>query len=169
MNHVLDLNLAWYRRNFRENYDTVKMVYSVLKKSDEQFPEASCPFAARLLFELLPNATIMSGTFKNTSMKKPALHLWVFDMNAKVHIDITAHQFPIKTTGNILFFRSSDTALLEEFGYKLATLSEWNELLEMGPYDDFSLSKINLTYDGKITLEDVFKDIKKHLRNRVSI
>lgn len=126
-------------------------------------------FAARLLFELLPNATIMSGTFYNKSMKKPALHVWVFDMNAKVHIDITAHQFPIKTNNNILFFRASDSALLEEFGYKLATLAEWNELLEMGPYEHFSLSKINLTYDGKITLNDVYKEIKGKLRQRMSI
>ena len=63
---------------------------------DGQFPEASCPKATRLLLELLPNVTLMCGTFKNKAMKKPAFHVWVFDMDAKVHIDITADQFPIR-------------------------------------------------------------------------
>jgi len=97
-------------------------------------------------------------------MKKPAFHLWIFDMIAKVHIDMTVHQFPVAATSNILFLKSSDTALLEEVGYKLANLAEWNELFEIGPYYKYPLSKINLTYDGKITLEDVYKEISKKIK-----
>ena len=105
----------------------------------------------------------MCGKFKNASMDKELFHVWIFDMNAKVHIDITADQFPIKTSSKLLFFKSSDTVLLEKFGYKLAALNEWNELFEMGPYNDFSLSKIKLSFDSKETLEDIKKLIKKKL------
>ena len=164
MQHTLNLNLAWYRRNFRDTYDTVKMVRSVLEKMDEQFPEASCPKATRLLLELLPNATLLCGAFKNKAMEKPAFHVWVFDMDAKVHIDITADQFPIKTTSKLLFFRSNDTALLEAVGYRLAPLRVWNELFDIGPYSTFPLSKMKLTYEGKETLEDVYKEVKRRLR-----
>ena len=164
MNHTLELNLAWYRRNFRKKYQIIKIVHSVLEKMDTQFPEASCPHATRLLLECLPDTTLMCGTFKNKSMKKPAFHLWIFDMNAKVHIDMTVHQFPVAATSNILFLKSSDTALLEEVGYNVANLAGWNELFEIGPYYKYPLSKINLTYDGKITLEDVYKEITKKIK-----
>lgn len=163
MQNKLDSNLAWYRRNYRNNYNVIKMVRLVLTEKDEQFPEAACPHATRLLLALLPNVSLMCGKFKNASMDKELFHVWIFDMNAKVHIDITADQFPIKTTSKLLFFKSSDTLLLEKFGYKLAALNDWNELFEMGPYSNFSLSKIKLSFDSNETLEDILQLIKKRL------
>jgi len=105
----------------------------------------------------------MCGTFKNKSMEKPAFHVWVFDMNAKVHIDITADQFPIKTDNKLLFFRANDTVLQETMGYKLSTLNVWNELFDIGPYSTVPLSKMKIAYDGKVTLEDVYRLIKRKL------
>ena len=163
MQHKLDLNLAWYRRNYRDSYNAVKMTRSILQKTHRQFPDACCPYATRLLLELLPNATLMCGKFKNSAMDKDAFHVWVFDMEAKVHIDITADQFPIKTNSKLLFFRASDTTLLEKFGYNLASLNVWNELFDIGPYATFPLSKMKVSYDGKTTLEDVHKLIKRSL------
>jgi hypothetical protein len=139
------------------------MTRSILQKTYTQFPYASCPYATRLLLELLPNATLMCGKFKNGAMDKDAFHVWVFDMEAKVHIDITAEQFPIKTNSKLLFFRASDTTLLEKFGYNLASLNVWNELFDIGPYATFPLSKMKVSYDGKTTLEDVYKLIKRSL------
>lgn len=165
MQNKIDSNLAWYRRNYKNNYNVIKMVRLVLAEKDEQFPEAACPHATRLLLELLPNVSLMCGKFKNNSMDKEKFHVWIFDMNAKIHIDITADQFPIKTTSKLLFFKSSDTLLFEKIGYKLAALNEWNELFEMGPYNDFSLSKIKLSFDSSETLADIAKLIKKRLKD----
>jgi hypothetical protein len=163
MQHTLDTNLEWYRRNYRKNYDIIKMVRAVLAEKHIQFPDACCPHATRLLLELLPNVSLMCGTFKNAKMEKESFHVWIFDMTAKVHIDITARQFPIKIKSPLLFFRSRDSALLESVGYKLAPLHIWNEIFEMGPYYNYSLSKIKLTYDGKDTLADILQIIKAKL------
>lgn len=164
MQNKLDSNLAWYRRNYKSNYNAIKMVRSVLAEKDDQFPEAACPHATRLLLELLPNVSLMCGKFKNDKMDKELFHVWIFDMHAKVHIDVTADQFPIKTTSKLLFFKSSDTLLLENFGYKLAALNDWNDLFEMGPYNNFSLSTMKLSFDSSETLEDIFKLIKRNLK-----
>lgn len=95
-------------------------------------------------------------------MEKPAYHVWIFDMEAKVHIDITVDQFPIKHKNKLTFFRENDTELMEKLGYYLAPLSVWNELFSSaGPYHNFPLSKIRLTYNGKETLDDIYKLIKK--------
>jgi hypothetical protein len=50
---------------------------------------------------------------------------------------------------------------METFGYKLSALQGWNEFFEMGPYNRFALSNIKLTYDGKDTLDDLVKIIKR--------
>ena len=166
MQHKLDANLAWYKRNYRENYDAIKVVRSVLKEKDDQFPEASCPHATRLLLELLPHASFMCGKFKNAAMDKERYHVWVFDMAAGVHIDITAHQFPLETKRTLYVFKASDTPLLEKFGYVLGGLDTWNEIFETGPYRDFSLSKMTIAHDSDETLNDVLKVIKKKLKRR---
>ena len=163
MQKTLDSNRDWYRKNHRDNYDVIKMVRKVLEEKDDQFPEAACPHAARLLLELLPNVSLLVGKFKNEKMDKEKFHVWIFDMNAKVHIDITADQFPIKTKSKLLFFKSRDTLLFEKFGYKLSTIHNWNELFEIGPFNKFSLSEIKLSFDTNETLEDVSKIIKKRL------
>jgi hypothetical protein len=101
-------------------------------------------------------------------MDKEFFHVWIFDMSAKVHIDITVDQFPIKSNSKLFFFRSNDTLLLEKFGYKLATLNDWNDLFEDGPYKKFNLSKIKynyLSFHGSETLEDIFKLIKKRIKS----
>ncbi len=159
----LDLNLAWYRRNYKDNYNIIKMTRKVLEEHDEAYPDAACPHASRLLFELLPTVSIMCGKFKNSRMEKAAYHVWVFDMDAKVHIDITVDQFPIKNKNKLTFFRESDTQLMEKFGYLLEPLSGWNELFSIGPYNNFSLSKMKLTYNGKETLQDLYNIIKRRL------
>ena len=165
MQRILDSNLAWYKRHYRENYDAIKAVCSVLKERDDQFPEASCPHAARLLLELLPHASFMCGSFKNAAMDKERYHVWVFDMAAGVHIDITAHQFPVETKGPLFFFKASDTPLLEKFGYILGGLTIWNEMFQR-EYRDFSLSSMKIAYDSDETLKDLLRLVKKKLKRR---
>jgi len=137
MERRLKLNLAWYRRYYRDSYNLVKQLRSILE-TKAQFPNASCPIASRLLLALLPNTTLMCGTFKNNAMKARSLHLWVFDRKAQVHIDITADQFPIKPKYKIIFFRARDTVFMKRFGYKLASIKVWNELFDIGPFSSYN-------------------------------
>jgi len=106
---------------------------------------------------------VMCDKFKNDRMDKELFHVWIFDMNAKVHIDITADQFPIKTTSKLLFTKSSDKLLLKKFGYKLTAINDWNDLFEIVPYNNVSLSKIKLSFDSNDSFEDILKLIKRRL------
>jgi len=166
MQATLVANAEWYKRNYRENYNAIKAVRSVLKERDDQFPEASCPHAARLLLELLPNTSFMCGKFKNAGMDKERNHVWVFDMAAGTHIDLTAHQFPVETSDTLFFFKAGDAALMEKFGYVLGGLTVWNDMFETGPYRDFSLSKMKIAHDSDETLKDLFKTIQRRLRRK---
>ena len=70
-----------------DKFKKLLRIRKVLEKESDQFPEAMCDCATRLIYEEIPFITIMNGSFNG----KP--HVWAYDMEQKVHIDLTLDQF----------------------------------------------------------------------------
>lgn len=94
------------KKDWPTRYARVSACLAAIKRADAQFPEAACPIASRLLIEVLPNCTLMCGYYKDNRMDRnmgPIRHFWVFDMRARVHIDITQAQFPGGKRGIVVY------------------------------------------------------------------
>ena len=73
----------------------------------------------------------------------------------------------LRNRANTMFelLANVETSNVRNLVNQLAALNEWNELFEMGPYNNFSLSKIKLSFDSSETLEDIAKLIKKRIKD----
>ena len=111
-----------YMRDWPARYAAVEACYRALRRADPQFPEAACPIASRLLCEVLPNCTLMCGRYQSAAMERSRLHVWVFDMRAGVHVDLTSGQFP---GGRGIAVMGTDEPMRE---YTLTPLETFNEL-----------------------------------------
>ena len=111
-----------YMRDWPARYALVAACYRELRRADPQFPEAACPLASRLLCEVLPHCTLMCGRYKSAAMERSVLHVWVFDMRAGVHVDLTSGQFP---GGRGIAVIGTDEPMRE---YTLEPLDTFNEL-----------------------------------------
>lgn len=159
MQRTLDANISWYKRRFAKNYDTILAARSTLKEKFDQFPDAFCVDASRLLLSLLPNLSVVCGRFQNKKMERSFLHVWVFDMEGGCHIDITADQFsPFKQ--NIVIFKTSDTDFMKKFGYSVTPLETFNELFR-GPLRRFTMSKYRI---HKTPLRTLVTTVKRKIR-----
>ena len=128
-----------------KKYKTLVRIRQVMEKESDQFPEAMCDCATRLIYEELPFIAIMNGTF----VGKP--HVWAYDMQNNVHIDLTLDQF-VPAFGPINILNTEDAIIL---GYKLGSLSDWGKLFD----DNFlSLKKV---VSGKKTMRNVLKTLKR--------
>ena len=156
MQRTLDANLVWYRRNFPEKYKIVKTVRSVLEEKFEQFPDAFCVDAVRLLLELLPNLSLVCGRFRNGKMERGFLHVWVFDMDAGCHIDVTADQFA-PYEHKLVFFKPTQTVEMQKFGYTVSPLETFNELFR-GPYRRFAAKDYKVF--GKVPLSTLAASVR---------
>jgi len=133
-----------------DKFKKLMQIRKVLENEAELFPEAMCDCATRLIYEEIPFITIMNGTFNG----RP--HVWAYDMEQKVHIDLTLDQFnPDFAPINIL---STDDAII--MGYELGSLSEWGKLFEN---NFLSLKK---EFSGKKTMGAVLKTLKRSTRSR---
>jgi hypothetical protein len=128
-----------------EKFKKLIMIRKVLENESKQFPEAMCDCATRLIYEEFPFITIMNGSFKGTQ------HVWAYDMEQKVHIDITLDQFnPEFGPINIL---STDEAII--MGYELGTLSDWGKLFEN------NFLSLNKDFSGNKTMRNVLRSLKR--------
>lgn len=78
---------------------------------------------------MLPHCTLMCGRYQGAGMERSRLHLWVFDMRAGVHVDLTSGQFPGGTNG-IAVFGAEDRM----DAYTLTSLETFNEWTMQDPY-----------------------------------
>jgi hypothetical protein len=90
-----------YKREYPRRYALVARCLAAVKRADPQFPEASCPITSRLLCEVLPHCTLMCGYYHSAGKTTP--HFWVFDMRARVHLDLTQAQFPGGQKGVVVY------------------------------------------------------------------
>jgi hypothetical protein len=128
-----------------EKFKKLIMIRKVLENESKQFPEAMCDCATRLIYEEFPFITIMNGSFKGTQ------HVWAYDMEQKVHIDITLDQFnPEFGPINIL---NTDEAII--MGYELGTLSDWGKLFEN------NFLSLNKDFSGNKTMRNVLRSLKR--------
>lgn len=117
-------------------------------EEESQFPEALCDCATRLIYEEIPFITIMNGTFRGSP------HVWAYDMEQKLHIDITLDQFD--TQFEPITIITTDEAI--KLGYELGNLSDWSKLFES---NFFSLNK---SISRKKTMRNVLRKIKTRSR-----
>ena len=110
-----------YKKRWPERYAIVAACYDALRRADDQFPEAACPIASRLLCEVMPHCVPMCGEFRGT------LHIWCFDTRARVHIDLTRGQFRGARSG--LKVAVYDAEGVEKEGYELSSLAGFNEAM----------------------------------------
>ena len=127
------------------NFKKLMMIRRVLENESDQYPEAMCDCATRLIYEEFPFITIMNGTFNGSP------HVWAYDMQQKVHIDITLDQFnpefgPINIS-------STDDAII--MGYELGSLSDWGRLFEN------NFLSLNKEIAGKKTMGNVLRSLKR--------
>ena len=135
--------LRRYRRDWPRRYAAAVACYRALSHADPEFPEAACPLASRLLCEVLPHCTLMCGRYQSAGMERSRLHLWVFDMRAGVHVDLTSGQFPGGSKG-IAVFGTEDRM----DAYTLAPLETFHEATRI-PYLARKMSDIVV---GRTTL-----------------
>ena len=139
-----------YMRDWPARYAVVEACYRALRRADPQFPEACCPIASRLLLEVLPNCTLMCGRYQSAAMERSRPHVWVFDMRAGVHVDLTAGQFP---GGRGIAVMGTDEPMRE---YTLTPLDTFNELAR-------NLNFRRRTADivvGQTTLARIARDVR---------
>jgi hypothetical protein len=110
-----------YKKRWPERYAIVAACYDALRHADDQFPEAACPIASRLLCEVMPHCVPMCGEFRGT------LHIWCFDTRARVHIDLTRGQFRGARHG--MKVAVYDAEGVEREGYELSSLAGFNEAM----------------------------------------
>lgn len=107
-----------YKKNWPERYAIVAACYDALRRADDQFPEAACPIASRLLCEVMPHCVPMCGEFRGTP------HIWCFDTRARVHVDLTRGQF--RGARNGMKVAVYDAEGVEKEGYELSSLAGFN-------------------------------------------
>lgn len=146
-----------YRALWPHRYAAVAACYHALVRADPQFPEAACPLASRLLCEILPQCMLMTGSYQDSKMPTRCMHIWVFDMRAGVHIDLTSGQFPGGTKGVAVY--ATGEAMC---AYSLGSLGSFNEAMSMnyikGPMSDIVV--------GTTTLARVALDARSLCRYR---
>jgi hypothetical protein len=142
-----------YMRDWPARYAVVAACYRELRRADPQFPDGACPLAGRLLCEVLPHCTLVCGRYQSAAMERSRLHVWVFDMRAGIHVDLTSGQFPGGQRGIAVI--GTDEPMRE---YTLTPLDEFNELAR-NPYFSRPMADIVV---GKTTLAR----IRDALRNQ---
>ena len=133
-----------------EKYKKLVRIRQVMEKESDQFPEAMCDCATRLIYEELPFIAIMNGTF----VGKP--YVWAYYMQNNVHIDLTLDQF-VPAFGPINILNTEDAIIL---GYKLGSLSDWGKLFEN------NLLSLNKEFAGKKTMRNVLRSLKRKTQTR---
>jgi hypothetical protein len=124
---VLIESEAAYKQKFPKKYAMIRKARQAFEELfPGEFPDAFCPKASEFLFTHCPDFNIMNGRFQNNEMLKSAYHVWVFDMVAKVHIDITADQFPTHFGTTIAIVPAG--GLLSKLGYSLGSLETFETL-----------------------------------------
>ncbi len=105
----LNDNLRSYERKYPEKIKKIKLSKELYEKYDDAFPEASCIYISKSISTIIPELTMILGCYDNHN------HAWLYDVNEKVYIDLTLHQFDIKfrTSENIYIFTEDDIALLD--------------------------------------------------------
>ena len=134
-----------------DKFKKLLRIRKVLEKESDQFPEAMCDCATRLIYEEIPFITIMNGSFNG----KP--HVWAYDMEQKVHIDLTLDQF--NSDFDRINILNTDEAII--MGYELGTLSDWGKLFEN------NFLSLNNEFSGNKTMRNVLRSLKRsHTRSR---
>jgi len=137
----------------KDKISRLQKIRTVLEKEMNQFPEAMCDCATRLIYEELPYICIMNGTFRGHP------HIWAYDMKDKCHIDITLDQFNTEyEVFKPITILAKGSA--EKLGYKLGSISEWEFLFES---DFFSLNK---KISSKKTLQTILRSMRPKTRSR---
>ena len=136
-----------------ERYAVVSACYEALRREDNEFPEAACPIATRLLCEVMGHCAPMCGRFMGRR------HLWCFDTCARVHIDLTRGQFSGATTGIAIY--DAEGAQSGMRGYKLSSLTEFNEAMGLSYMRD----RMEDIVVGGTTLARIATDVKRVLRH----
>lgn len=150
-----------YKRRCPEKYMLAQEVRRCCALKIEQFPEACCIDASHVLSQCSPDLQVVCGSFKNAKMKRRALHVWIFDTAERVHIDLTADQFPT-AFGRDVVVMPQTPRFMKDLGYALTDLDTMDELYA-GPYRHFGdLGKTNITRDT--TLLDIAKCSKVIMR-----
>jgi hypothetical protein len=129
-----------YKKTWPERYAIVSACYDALRRADDQFPEAACPIASRLLCEVMPHCVPMCGRFRG------ARHIWCFDTRARVHIDLTRGQFRGARPGMKVAVYNAEG--VERQGYELSSLAEFNEAMGLSymksPMEDIAVGGTTL-------------------------
>jgi len=128
-----------------DKFKKLLRIRETLEKESDQFPEALCDCATRLIYEEIPFITIMNGRFNGIP------HVWAYDMEQKVHIDLTLDQFdpdfkPITIV-------TTDEAI--RLGYELGTLTDWGRLFEN------NFLSLNKEIGGNKTMRNVLRSLKR--------
>ena len=127
---VLKKAHSTYRRKYPKKYAFLQQVRHAFEVVVPQFPEACCPHATCFLTTHVPEFNIMNGFFRNDAMPRKAFHLWIFDLEAKVHIDITADQFPTDFGSKVVIVPLTKERVLQKLGYSLGDLTGFEEVIE---------------------------------------
>lgn len=142
-----------YEQKWPERYAIVVACYDALRRADDQFPEAACPVASRLLCEVMPHCVPMCGKFRGTN------HIWCFDVRARVHIDLTRAQFRGARPG--LKVAVYDAEGVEKEGYELSSLAGFNEAMGIS-YMKNAMEEIGV---GGTTLARIAASARRSMRD----
>ena len=138
-----------YKEMWPERYAVVCACYEALRRADDQFPEAACPIATRLLCEVMAHCVPVSGWFMGVR------HLWCFDTRARVHIDLTRGQFSGGTTGIAIY--DTEDARGGMRGYKMSSLPEFNEAMGIS----YMRNRMEDIVVGGTTLARIAADVRR--------
>ena len=142
------LQLRQYKRDYPRRYALVARCLEAIKRADAQFPEAACPITSRLLCEVLPHCTLMCGYYHSAG--KTRRHFWVFDMRARVHLDVTQAQFPGGQKGVVVY--GTDERMEQ---YTLADVETFNEAMRIS-YFAKPMAEIKV---GATSLAQIARDV----------
>jgi hypothetical protein len=144
-----------YKKGWPDRYAIVSACYKALRLADDQFPDAACPIASRLLCEAMPHCVPMCGRFMNN------LHIWCFDARARVHVDLTRGQFRGARLGMKVAVYDADG--VEREGYAMSSLAEFNEAMGLSYMKD----RMEDIVVGGTTLARIAEHVKRSCLKRL--
>jgi hypothetical protein len=152
INAMLTRNQNWYAETYPSKYRILYEIHKVFSQAFDQFPEAYCTDASKAIYHLIPNMFVMCGKFHIFN------HNWIYDIEAKAHIDITAAQFfnidPIMNR-QVIIVKSKQNRMFE-LGYRLLDVNSFDQLFSTGPYNTFE--SITSPIDSGESIYDLIKD-----------
>lgn len=153
MSRKPDISEAAYRRMYPDRYAVLVEARRSFEEIFPDFPEGFCTSVSALIVKCLPNCYPMCGAFNGSR------HMWVYDVQAKAHIDLTLDQFirPPREQKIWVFPSKSSMNSMQQLGYSIGNLSLFDELFASELKNILRPERHLITHGPKIYMADVLR------------